>query len=60
MTPRRERATSIFEAAGATALVVAHPSTVTWLTGFAPEIESGPSPFSLSAIAVLGRGGRRS
>ncbi len=58
MTPRRERATSIFEAAGATALVVAHPSTVTWLTGFAPEIESGPSPFSLSAIAVLGRSGR--
>ena len=43
--------------AGASSLVVAHPSTVTWLTGYAPEIETGPTPFALSAIAVLGRGG---
>jgi len=57
MRPRRERAVEILEAAGAGSLVVAHPSTVTWLTGYAPEIETGPSPFSLSAIAVLSRGG---
>ena len=53
MTPRRPRAAAIAQAAGASTLVVAHPSTVTWLTGYAPEIETGPSPFALSAIAVL-------
>jgi Xaa-Pro dipeptidase len=57
MTPRRRRATAIAEAAGANALVVAHPSAVTWLTGYAPEIETGPSQFALSAIAVLVPGG---
>jgi Xaa-Pro aminopeptidase len=57
MTPRRQRATAIAQAAGANTLVVAHPSAVAWLTGYAPEIETGPSPFSLSAIAVLPRGG---
>ena len=30
---------------------------MTWLTGYAPEIETGPSPFALSAIAVVRRGG---
>ena len=58
MLPRRERATSIAETAGASTLVVAHPSIVTWLTGYAPEIESGPSPFALPPIAVLGSAGR--
>lgn len=53
MSDRRHRAREIAHAAGADALVVAHPSTVTWLTGFAPEIETGPSPFALSALAVL-------
>ena len=42
---------------GASSLVVGHPSTVTWLTGYPPEIETGPTPFALSAIAVLGRVG---
>ena len=56
MRPRRERALEILDAAEAGCLVVAHPSTVTWLTGYAPEIETGPSPFALSAIAVLPRG----
>ncbi len=40
----------------ADALAVASPSAVTWLTGFAPEIETGPSPFALSPIAILGAG----
>ena len=53
MLPRRERALVIAEAAGADKVVVAHPSAVTWLTGFAPDIETGPNVFGLSAIAVL-------
>ena len=57
MRSRRQRAIAITEAAGARALVVAHPSAVTWLTGYAPEIETGPSPFALSAIAVLASDG---
>ncbi len=36
--------------------MVSAPSLVTWLTGFAPEIETGPSVFQLSAIAVLAPG----
>lgn len=57
MLSRRERALAIAEAAGAGVIVVAHPSAVTWLTGYAPEIETGPSAFALSAIAVLAAGG---
>lgn len=30
---------------------------MTWLSGYAPELETGPSPFALSAIAVLGSDG---
>lgn len=30
---------------------------MSWLTGYAPELETGPSPFALSAIAVLGSEG---
>jgi len=56
MSRRRERALAIAEAAGARSLVVAGPSLVTWLTGFVPEIETGPSPFQLSALAVLAPG----
>ena len=53
MTRRRQRAVAIAEAAAARSLVVAGPSLVTWLTGFVPEIETGPSPFQLSALALL-------
>ena len=56
MGARRERALDVAEGAGADALVVAGPPLVTWLTGFAPEIELGPSVFQLSAFAVLRRG----
>ena len=42
--------------AGAEALLAARPSTVTWLTGFAEEIEWGPSPFALSPLALLDAG----
>ncbi len=54
---RRELALAIAEAAGARSLVAANPSVVTWLTGYAPEIEFGPSPFALSPVAVLVAGG---
>ena len=56
MTGRRERALAVADMAGAASLVVSGPSAVTWLTGFAPDIETGPSPFALSPIAVLARG----
>jgi Xaa-Pro dipeptidase len=56
MTGRRERALAVADTAGAQSLVVAGPGAVTWLTGYAPEIETGPSPFALSAIAVVARG----
>jgi len=56
MASRRERALALADGAGARSLVVASPSLVTWLTGFVPEIETGPSPFQLSALAVLAPG----
>lgn len=56
--PRHERALAIAEDCGADALLAADPATVTWLTGYAADIESGPSPFSHSPLAVLRRGAR--
>ena len=56
MAGRRERALEVVELAGRETLVVSGPGVVTWLTGYAPEIETGPSPFALSPIAVIARG----
>ena len=53
MAHRRERALVVPDAAGAQSVAVSAPAAVTWLTGYAPDIETGPSPFALSAIAVL-------
>ena len=53
MPGRHERAIEAARRAGASALLAARPSTVTWLTGFAGEIEWGPSPFALSPLALL-------
>ncbi len=53
MADRRERALEVAQRAGAEALLAARPSTVTWLTGFAGEIEWGPSPFALSPLAFI-------
>ena len=50
---RRQRALEIAREAGAEAVLAAHPATVAWLTGFAGDIETGPSPFSLPALALL-------
>jgi Xaa-Pro aminopeptidase len=51
--PRRGRALEIVRAVGADALLAAEVSTVTWLTGYAAPIETGPSPFALSPLALL-------
>ena len=53
MTSRRERALAVAERCGADAVLAADPATVTWLTGFAADIESGPSPFALPPFAVV-------
>ena len=53
MARRRERALGAVETIGVDALVAARPSTVAWLTGFADDVEWGPSPFALSPLAVL-------
>ncbi|HZR95819.1 MAG TPA: Xaa-Pro peptidase family protein [Gaiellaceae bacterium] len=50
---RRLRALDVARRAGAEALLASKPSTVAWLTGFAGEVDSGPSPFSLPALALL-------
>jgi Xaa-Pro dipeptidase len=56
MAARHERALEAARRAGGEALVAAHPSTVAWLTGFAGDLETGPSPFALSPVAVLAPG----
>jgi len=50
---RRSRALEAARRAGAEAVLAARPSTVAWLTGFSPELETGPSPFALSPLALL-------
>jgi Xaa-Pro dipeptidase len=50
---RRDRALEVVARVGADGLLAGRPSTVTWLTGFAVEIELGPSPFALPPFALL-------
>jgi Xaa-Pro dipeptidase len=50
---RRLRALDVARQAGVEALLVSKPASVVWLTGFAPEVDSGPSPFSLPPLALL-------
>ncbi len=50
---RRLRALEVARRAGADVLLVSTPASVAWLTGFAAEIDSGPSPFSLPPLALL-------
>jgi Xaa-Pro aminopeptidase len=57
MHERRERALEVAGAAWGDVLLAARPATVTWLTGFADEIEWGPSPFALSPLAVVSEDG---
>jgi Xaa-Pro aminopeptidase len=53
MSDRRDRARAVAAEAGADVLLVSDPSAVAWLTGYAADIETGPSPFALSPLAVL-------
>ncbi|HEY4621353.1 MAG TPA: Xaa-Pro peptidase family protein [Gaiellaceae bacterium] len=57
MPERRERALDIASRARAEAVLAAHPSTVAWLTGYVADIETGPSPFALSPLALVAGGG---
>jgi len=56
MESRRRRAIEIARQAGADALLAADPATVTWLTGYAADIETGPSPFAHAPLALLEAG----
>ena len=42
---QRRRAAALLEERGMHAALFASPASVTWLTGFAPPIQAGPSPF---------------
>jgi len=44
-TTNLERLTEFFRTRGVTAALLANPWTVSWLTGYAPPIQTGPSPF---------------
>jgi Xaa-Pro aminopeptidase len=53
VTHRRERAIEVVRRLNVDGLLAGRPSTVTWLTGFAGEVELGPSPFALQPVALL-------
>jgi Xaa-Pro dipeptidase len=53
MKPRQERALAVARRLGADGILAADAATVTWLTGLEVDVESGPSPFALSPLAVL-------
>lgn len=52
-----ERFTDLLRARGLDAALLADPATVTWLTGYAPPIEIGPSPFEGSPVLAWWRAG---
>ena len=45
-----ERFVDLLRSRGLAAALLADPATITWLTGYAPPIETGPSPFEGSAV----------
>src|SRR5687768_1219614 len=46
------RLAAFLQAQGAEVLVTAEPGLIRMLAGHAPDIETGPSPFSLPAVVV--------
>src|SRR5712691_1247420 len=50
---RRLRALDVARRAGTKTRLASSPAAVAWLTGFAVEIDSGPSPFGLPPMALL-------
>ena len=57
MTPRQERALAVARGLDADGVLAADAATVTWLTGLEVDVESGPSPFALSPLALLAADG---
>jgi Xaa-Pro dipeptidase len=53
MAPRHERALEIARKVAAEAVLAASLPTVAWLTGFAPDIQTGPNPFAMPPLALL-------
>jgi len=55
MTPvdRRGRALECVASAGAEVVLAVNPATVTWLTGYAPDIETGPNPFAAPPMVLV-------
>jgi Xaa-Pro aminopeptidase len=45
-----DRFAGLLKARGLSAALLSDPATITWLTGYAPPIETGPSPFEGSAV----------
>jgi Xaa-Pro dipeptidase len=54
LVDRQRRARDVVRAAGRDALLATDPGTIWWLTGFAADLEAGPSPFAPEPVAVLG------
>lgn len=54
-----ENADRALAACDADAIVASDPFTVAWLTGFAADALSGPSPFAAAPLAVVDARGRR-
>jgi Xaa-Pro dipeptidase len=50
---RQRRARDLLRGAGHDALLATDPGTIWWLTGFAVDLETGPSPFAPPPVALL-------
>lgn len=52
-----ERLAALLRDRGCAAALLSDPATVTWLTGYAPPIETGPSPFEGSPVLAWWQAG---
>ena len=50
---RRGRAAELVGWLGAEPLLAANPASLTWLTGYVAEVETGPSPFAVPPLVLL-------
>jgi Xaa-Pro aminopeptidase len=55
---QRNRAHALLRSRGIHRALFAHPASVTWLTGFAPPLQTGPSPFAGGPPLVWYEGGQ--
>ncbi len=56
-TEQREKTDLLLKSKGMNAALFANPETITWLTGFAPFIEMGQSPYSGGPALIWYQGG---